>query len=1091
MASLPPQLHLTKFNPGIDEPVNHSDVDGDENMSPLTDIKTSFDNIFLNAGLDKDAPFASVTHYSPGDAPNPSLFIEGLGGGAIQLPPREEDVRVLLSFSVGGIAASGWKIPGTKIKFNNPAWSRWVERVAGPATLRALRVATQLEQFEFDLKDLLLIESAHTPGKIGDLLFVLPSPFSGGAVQFTHDDEVKKFELAGAGNCLAVVGAYVGVEQEWQPVESGSFIALHYEVLHHGVHPPTLAGVDGPKQKIREILRSWQGQPEYAGPFIAFHLGDVYQQSTFDTVPSLHSHDQKLWNILQSLAYELGYSTHIVEVEITTKVPVDFGEGDSVARIDDDSFVEDSFAFSFATSSFTKEASKELQILRILTPGGIPVVIEGLDVELTDLINVAPPGSPLPKANSSKLDDQCANMIRTYNRTLLLISPKNTTDLNTTLADAHELAYNMLSTSSSTTATPKEKRILRYLTAWVAMARQDEDELRRVLTAIQVAGKRWNDVDGFLGAMEAARISENPSSVAFECLVSAVRTFGWSALQNWFHSCTLAALSEPSKARRWEFFMALSGMALVDDLIDVQFWCQWHQSYLLRNLNPVHPADLQWLIDVSVIGGGEFVRDILYPQLKIQCLPVVEFWAPFFHQLYENRARISPGKEDVVCGVIHNGVEVLVGQLWAFPTTVRDGVEEPNVDIVVQLIEHCVSIGRVDLCSVIARRMRAAAAAGEHSPSVPPWRYYLLLANALDAWLGATPADGLEEFFQDTLRFVLSPLGQLPDRRLVFPCTFEGSILATVKKAVQRVGGATFLKDLFSVHREMLCRETDTLKVLARCIADSSNDEDYEVVINSIVESAAATFGLQYAGKPYIAAYKVVEFCLETNAPGATQERFLSTVMSAPPNTTIAQHMAQTTIPFAFRLKQALAERGLDIKTLDVPRAFFRSVIEAFAQDCMPPKPTDKSISVENLRRIGCAGNCRNCVALRKFALDGRTTTSFQERRQDREHLERQMGGRGLGFHYQTLKGTRPYILEVINPCYKEILECLPVGQITKSATLIAVGTWYTSQMTGKRLLGMVGNVEAQQEVLGEGYSRVLEAIEGVEARAPLATLNR
>lgn len=54
---------------------------------------------------------------------------------------------------------------------------------------------------------------------------------------------------------------------------------------------------------------------------------------------------------------------------------------------------------------------------------------------------------------------------------------------------------------------------------------------------------------------------------------------------------------------------------------------------------------------------------------------------------------------------------------------------------------------------------------------------------------------------------------------------------------------------------------------------------------------------------------------------------------------------------------------------------------------------------------------------------------------------------------------------------------------------MITFRLWYEKHTVGKQLLGLLGDTEAQQEILGHEYERVLLAIEGTDARPPLANL--
>lgn len=187
--------------------------------------------------------------------------------------------------------------------------------------------------------------------------------------------------------------------------------------------------------------------------------------------------------------------------------------------------------------------------------------------------------------------------------------------------------------------------------------------------------------------------------------------------------------------------------------------------------------------------------------MEIQYLPVAQFWAPFFQQLYQNRARIAPVDTNAVCNVVSHGVAGIVAGLAAFPTNVVNGTEQANPQIIIDVIHLCLDTNQAALCSNIALNMRNAARSGGHHPQFQPWTYYIGLAHSLESSFDARPehaayAENLRSFYEDTVVFVLSPISWFQDGSLVFPCPLIRPILGTLMTAAKRVGGATFLKEL-------------------------------------------------------------------------------------------------------------------------------------------------------------------------------------------------------------------------------------------------------------------------------------------------------
>ncbi|KAJ7043034.1 hypothetical protein C8F04DRAFT_1251207 [Mycena alexandri] len=432
--------------------------------------------------LDTDARFASATRYAADDVPNPGWPSKTSAGN--------------------GIAASGiWKILSTKISFDNPAWNRWVEEVAGPATLCALHADGGDGEFQFVLNSLRVIrentevmenEVEPTGEKIAEFVVVLPSVFRGGQLQLSHDGEVKTWNLADESGLLTV-GAYVGVDQTWGSIESGYCVSLCYDVLYHGAHSPSLADLDD--------------QSGQAPQFLACLLHDQCKQLPFEPC-SLRGIDEQLLGVLRPFARELGFSLHLADIEVTVKIAAGWSKGDSsVVWEEAESFGDYSFA-----SSFTGDLDGKLEITQTYDLQGIPAVVEGLEIELKDLVNGA--NVTLYEPHSTT-DDGCGHSVDTYKRTILIVLPANTS-LNVTVRNVHEIAWDVLSTSSSTTATPKEKCLIDYYVRWCAMVPEGLDELQRVLRLIRTCSERWGDIDIFLAAMEAAR---RVSSVGLDDLV--------------------------------------------------------------------------------------------------------------------------------------------------------------------------------------------------------------------------------------------------------------------------------------------------------------------------------------------------------------------------------------------------------------------------------------------------------------------------------------------------------------------------------------------------------------------------------------------
>ncbi|KAJ6546922.1 hypothetical protein B0H19DRAFT_1163045 [Mycena capillaripes] len=1077
MASLAAEFSVFNTTPATN-PLSTTVQLADEELASvaLIDLWTEIEHV-LQHGLVANTYFAFSKTYPPESLPNPGLSVEGLG--RFDLPLSESYALALISASVpqpsastGGVVAPGvWKIASDKIHIENPAWENWIRDEAGPAAVCGLRAEGADGELDYVLRELTIHESSDakiSSAKMGELVVLLPSSFTGGILELFHDGYTETMDLATeSGRITSIVAAYVGVNQILSGVTSGYRLGLTYDIVHRSGRLPTLADLDSSKQRIRKLLRAWQrDESGYAPQFIACLLKTIYSHSAAFDASCLRGADDLLVSVLQPLAEEQEVSLHLAHIEVTAKTTADCGDYDSsIAWNEVESMADESFI-----SSFREDQEEVLKITHLMDLEGIPVEVEGLRMDISDLINGSDATVYEPDSttfDTCEVRELILPLRETYKRTVLFLWPESSSSLTVTLGDVREPAWNVLSTSNSATPTCKEKNHVESVIQWSRTAQQDL-ELFRVLYLIRKSTER---------AMEACNVHQKIELIGYEGFVSACRRFGWNALRDF---CTLAVTNERSKIYRWELIMCLSDLALADHLMDIQVWCQWQQCAMLRSLHQLDPQDVEWLVDVSIIGGAD-----LWPQVEVQWLPVAQFWAPFLRQLHCNRTRIAPSDPDTVCSLVHHALEGIVAELDAFPINTVNGAQQANWQIILSVINLCLDTDQLALCTIIGQNMRNKAKSGGYSPQFLPWTYYLEITRGLEHSFSVRPerlayVNGLGLFFEDLLVFALSPM-RSEGGRLVFPCTLTPPILTNLMTAAKRVGGATFLRGLFEIQPEILHRDRDSLRELARSIiADSRPSDtsavypDYRSITSLIVDAAGDTFQVEYDGHSEV--LDLIDFCLEVEAPPTTYERFLMRVLSPPEGTTLVQHLSKVLVPLLSNLLDTVAHRKTDFKNSAFER-FAATVIRQFAENCMPMKPS-RPVPVQQLHAIGCQEGCKDCMLVKDFALDGQDVIQIRRPQDERSHLERQLkryGFDAFGFTWETIKGGRPYIL-----------------QIKKPDNIVVFGMWRASHLTGMEMLTILGSTDEQRRVLGEDYDRVLAAIEGVDGRRrrPLANLS-
>ncbi|KAG6824174.1 hypothetical protein H0H93_002480, partial [Arthromyces matolae] len=88
-----------------------------------------------------------------------------------------------------------WEIEPSKVKFENPAWTRFIQDYVLPTVWQALGVAPANVAPKCELYKLLLYEpGSHTEksdGMFATAIIVLPSLYTGGEVHVSHSSATK------------------------------------------------------------------------------------------------------------------------------------------------------------------------------------------------------------------------------------------------------------------------------------------------------------------------------------------------------------------------------------------------------------------------------------------------------------------------------------------------------------------------------------------------------------------------------------------------------------------------------------------------------------------------------------------------------------------------------------------------------------------------------------------------------------------------------------------------------------------------------------------------------------------------------------
>ncbi|KAJ7641770.1 hypothetical protein FB45DRAFT_900979 [Roridomyces roridus] len=1105
---------IDEFDSDLEDEEEEKHVEHKPLISPSVDIKEEFENA-LQDGFEFDGAFAYSKRYEMSAAPNPCLNIDGLG--AVGIPLSERDARAIIAASTPVTSPSGdtgsWEMPSDKVRFDNPAWDVWLQKTAGSEASTAL-ISSNAVRPSFALKKLVIHEKSsftsrrkdpisddESDTKIGDLIAILPGLFDGANLQLRHAGQVKSLNFAHqSGLSTSIVAAYSGVEHTLAGVSSGYRLSLHYDIVQpiaHAMYRPMLPEMQGATHKLHNILLSWkQDASGQAPPYIACLLQHKYIQNSNFKGKSLTGADALLLSHLYPLARDLKFRIYLAHVELNVSTSCSapgyhggyggFGGYGGYGRrrggwlddeVDEDEFEEDD------------EGEEEFYVTSVVDLRGMPVSVD-LDLEADDLVNGAIKDGDADSSELDRMERTSAMRIEIYKRTVLFLWPKDgEIDRKVNVGDIYDYACNALRTSLSVEPTKREKQLVDKLMRCCQTRRQDA-KLPLVMQVLRESADRWNDVQVLLRALKVCGVDKNTDLMGLEGFVSAYQAFGWDALKEFY---TDAMKNDESNARRHALLARLTKMGMEEQDAEVLAWCNEQAESRLRSLGKVDATQIPWLVQLGLSRGGEFLRDVIFPQLQAQKLEKT-FWIPFLQQLQTSMQGAPTTSPQVVRGLIVQCVTETVRNLAAFPTkTIKSPYashhggdrEEKDSGAIVEVIKLCVETKNEGLCTSIFAKMREATQKGPFNATFPPWIYYSELCSSLNTYMQTVPGLSVpfQPFFSDAVAAMVSSARKAPDGKPITPCPLSDTHHATVVLAAKAAGGIAVLQQRLTA-ATLQGHDTRTLQGLTRCIKNAFSAQGsaaYNRVLATLVctmidrVDTAALFkgGYSYAtysyGSPSEQMLSLVKFCFEVGAQNQCQ-RLLLRFVPPPTGVTVAKHVSDVLAPFLPVLKQYLATQNLDLRT-DPYRMFAAAVVKGFAEHVMTAKPTEM-VSAAQLATVGC-GMCAECRELRAFFLSARESIAFSRVQAIRTHLERQLGGvaRTWGVQLATLRHGSPHTL-----------------QITKPPSMTALGQWNANTQTGKSLLQTLGDPAT---VLGADYPVVYARIHHTSPPVPLASASQ
>ncbi|KAI4526233.1 hypothetical protein K525DRAFT_288525 [Schizophyllum commune Loenen D] len=314
--------------------------DGGEDDIPIENPSTDIQGDLAQA-LDQDlsncfkGDFAFCRTYQ--DAPNPGLFLPNdVGVIGLPLNPREAPAIVASCQRQPALTIQRetsvewqlqpWELPGSEIGLIYPAWGQFTQRVLHDVCT-ALGIDTAVTKPRCKLRELLLCEPGSVllptrPTDAPDKLFatitiLLPSPFTGDALNLTHGLLSKSYDLAASSWHTTALAWYAEVQPSLTPVASGYAFALSYNVFHAADAPrPVLPDNQTSMENLRHILLSWKQANSPAVPRKLVYLLDERYPGDGLQGGVLRGLDKQKVFALRALATQHGFCLGLASADV-------------------------------------------------------------------------------------------------------------------------------------------------------------------------------------------------------------------------------------------------------------------------------------------------------------------------------------------------------------------------------------------------------------------------------------------------------------------------------------------------------------------------------------------------------------------------------------------------------------------------------------------------------------------------------------------------------------------------------------------------------------------------------------------------------
>ncbi|TCD68473.1 hypothetical protein EIP91_010648 [Steccherinum ochraceum] len=1031
------------------------------------------------------------------DAPNPALYLEGLG--TVGLPLSERDAAAIKGCAAQAPFGMGertvvdksvrdtWEMDATQVKFSNLDWQSFMTRVVNEACA-TLGVNVKASRPRCDLYKLLLYETGShflphvdtekADGMFATIIVVLPSQFTGGAAHLSHDGVSTVYDCSSTSLLQTTAMAwYTDVTHEIKPVTSGYRLALAYNLVHTNTSlRPAVSSSEPSMNRLRDILRSWTQDNGATAPSKIIHLLEhKYSQANL-CASALKGADANKVAVLDEIAHELGFHLGLASVVCALEGYAD-DDGPRNRRNcywDEDSEDDDEVGFA-------EIESKTMTIEDFVDMDG-EVISEGLafnektETIPVNLAKIIEAGDHDEQEYEGYMGNGAGSLSRWYRRTVLVIWPKYS---NFAIQYGEENIERACKTLSSFQHASPEADDLALADFVLARAAKNPAAAAQ---SVCHAALMWKSSELWVRAVQTCSPVGNKGLALFpnpSRIVEAISTLGFSEVKSGLEKMLHVDLRN---AARFAFLDAVESWNSVRNSQEITNailpWVVSSRHMLLENLRPPSVEDQLPFVSLALKQGSvTFLRDSILPKIKgTATSDILRGLAVMAH----DEQRFTDSAE-VKAQVTSEIMQVAISR-----TLFTEVVKTPTM-----AAAYTYGYSRTANVPLVVKNPnyeRARATMG-----VCMTRFPQLTASVFDKVMDTQALSvfdvekQVKEVMLPLLQFVAEQLSTTPenappvgtDKLLrvameAYVKTVSADVKATKTEDVQSIVMAATLPGGPKLFATMVLPKLEKLKFspdIVRSFIDELRSHRDKIVFPAdhtgpTLESSITVLSKMYANSAPLTDHQVIgdalQYCLRINAMEACTliiKRIVEAKSLSP------TYVSKVLVPFIPELRRIAVQYNM----LDGFAPAFQTIMLAWIEKVLGQKPkNDGRAELASLASWTCT--CAECNPIRKFLQSGaqQSTSLSSIGAPRRKHLE------GYLARYARLA------------CSWQTISTVPQGiQVTKSPAVWQPALWKAVQGQGQAILKTVsGNEEELARILGTHYRSITTILRGTPGTA-------